>query len=396
VIAGAAFWLVLAGSVAAFWMLPRSCRVPFLGLVSFGYLATIDPRSVAALLVWSLVFYYTAPRSAGRTRAAGWLGVGLVFSIIGYLAYFKYVPPLLQAFATNPVSEQLLIPLGISYFTFKLVHYAIEMGRGNIPEHPLSTFLLYIFLFPIYTAGPIERFDNFLRNRDEHWSRDAAADGLTRIVYGLIKKFAIAEALILPLLARSPTAELIGNLDEQSVARVWIHAALFFAYSYLDFSAYSDVAIGASRLFGFRIIENFNFPFLARNINDFWQRWHMSLSGWCRTYVYMPTIGLTRNPYLAIYATMGAIGMWHEGSLTWLGWGLYHATGIVSYGAWMRYRRRRRWMPRDTLPRRALGIALTMLFVSGSYVFPAAAGHGGIVSAARLLAKLVAIDLPAP
>lgn len=395
-ITGASFWLVLAGSVGAFWMLPRSWRIPFLGLISFGYLAAIDPRSLVALLAWSLVFYYAAPRTAGRTRAAGWLSGGLIFSIIGYLAYFKYVPPLLQAFATNPLSERLLIPLGISYFTFKLVHYAIEVGRGNIPEHPLSTFLLYIFLFPIYTAGPIERFDNFLRNRDEHLTREAAAEGLTRIIYGLIKKFAIAEAVILPLLGRPSAAELLGNLDDFSTVRVWVHAGLFFSYSYLDFSAYSDVAIGASRLFGFRIIENFNFPFLARNINDFWQRWHMSLSGWCRTYVYMPTIGLTRNPYLAIYATMGAIGLWHEGSLTWLCWGFYHATGIGIYGTWMRFRRRRGWLPRNTPPRRALGTTLTMLFVSGSYVFPVAVDHGGILGAARLLAKLVMLDLPTP
>ena len=395
-ITGAAFWAVLAGSFAGFWLLPRSWRVPFLGAVSFIYLAAIDPRSLGVLLGWSLAFYYLAPRSADGSRRARILGGALVLSIIAYLAYFKYVPPLLQAFATQPLSEQVLLPLGISYFTFKLVHYAIEVGRGNIPEHPLSTFLLYIFLFPIYSAGPIERFDNFLRNRDERLSRELVADGLTRIVYGLIKKFGIAEGLLLPLLGRPSSGELIGNLDEFGVLTAWTHAALLFAYSYLDFSAYSDVAIGASRLFGFRIIENFNFPFLARNINDFWQRWHMSLSGWCRTYVYMPTIGLTRNPYLAIYATMAAIGLWHQGSLPWLCWGLYHATGIVIYGAWSRYRRRRRWPPRDTVPRRAVGMVLTMLFVSGSYVFPVAVDHGGIVSALRLLAKLVAIDVPAP
>jgi alginate O-acetyltransferase complex protein AlgI len=168
---------------------------------------------------------------------------------------------------------------------------------------------------------------------------------------------------------------------------------LFFAYAYLDFAAYSDIAIGSSRLFGIRIIENFNFPFVARNINEFWQRWHMSLSGWCRAYVYMPTIGLTRNPYLAIYATMATIGIWHEGSLTWLCWGLYHATGIVVYGSWARFRRRRKWRLRTGLVPRLVGVGVTMLFVSGSYVFPVAGEHGGLASAVRPFAKLFGIVL---
>lgn len=386
------FWLILFSSAIIYWLLPLQLRIKFLTIVSLVYLITLDRWSLTVLAPIAFAFYYLAPKT-GRNRPNARLLPVLILSILGYLAYFKYIPPLLRSFATNPLSEQLLLPLGISYFTFKLIHYALETSRGNFKEHSLQHFLLYIFLFPIFIAGPIERFDHFLQNRENNLNKNVIAEGLQRIIFGLIKKFALAETLILHYLGYFPSDRVIENLLNGSPLDVWRYVVLFFVYAYLDFSAYSDIAIGSARLFGFRIMENFNFPFLAPNISEFWNRWHMSLSGWCRAYVYMPMIGLTRNPYLAVYATMAAIGLWHAGTLCWLFWGIYHATGIITYGTWLRFRRQKKRLPSQRFLPRLFGVILTIAFVSASYVFPIADQSDSLMIGFRLLAKLIWLDL---
>ncbi len=349
--------------------------------------------SLVVLTPIVIAFYYLAPKTLRNQPYARVLLSFLILSILGYLAYFKYIPPLLRSFATNPLSEHLLLPLGISYFTFKLIHYVLESSRGNIKEHTLQHFLLYIFLFPIFIAGPIERFDHFLQNQEKNLSKNIIAEGLQRIIFGIIKKFVLAETLILYFLGGLPTEIVIESLLNGSTLIVWKYVVFFFIYAYLDFSAYSDIAIGSARLFGFRIMENFNFPLFAPNISEFWNRWHISLSGWCKTYVYMPMIGLTRNPYIAVYATMAVIGLWHAGTFCWLFWGIYHATGIITYGKWRRFNREKKRMPSQHFFFRLFGIMLTITFVSGSYVFPIANQTGNLVVGFRLLAKLFLIDL---
>ena len=389
-ITSVAFWGILLGSVTVYWLLPRG-RIPFLGAISFVYLASLDPGSVFGLTVWTALFYFLAPRTAGKDRRARLLLALLVLGILGYLAYFKYIPPLMAAFITNPLSERLLIPLGVSYFTFKLIHYAVETARGKIASHSLANFFTYVFLFPIFSAGPIERFDHFLKNREENFSREALAEGGMRIVQGLIKKFVFAEMLIYPLFAAKTTTMLLDDPRAIAPLRTWLHLVLAYAYFYLDFSSYSDIAIGGARLFGFRVTENFNFPFLAPNISNFWNRWHISLSQWCRSYVYMPVLGWSRNPYLATYATFAAIGLWHAGSWNQLSWGLYHATGITIFQTWGRMRRKYGWKRLEGWRRQVAGTLVTLVFVTGSYIFIVSEHDGGMLGAFRLAGKLFGI-----
>jgi alginate O-acetyltransferase complex protein AlgI len=285
------------------------------------------------------------------------------------------------------------VPLGISYFTFKLLHYAVEAGRGNIVDRSPTRFLAWVFLYPIFTAGPIERYDHFLRNCEDRWNGPLAAEGLHRIAHGLIKRFVLVEYVILPLHGSLTTPVLLASLAEVGTPRVWGYCILTFLHAYLDFSALSDIAIGASRLFGIRIMENFEWPILARNIGDFWKRWHMTLAGWCQAYVYLPMIGLTRKPYVAVYATFLAMGLWHAASLHWVGWGLYHATGVSTYLTWSRIKRRHEWTFLDHGALRHLGVVLTFLFVSAGSAFTSVWGHGSAWDSLRLLAKLCFVDL---
>ena len=183
------FWLVLLFAVVIYWLLPKKFRLGFLALASFGYLATLDLMSVLVLVVWSLAFFKLAPLTLSDQSLWRRLLPALILGILGYLTYFKYIPPLIMAMSADPIEIQLIIPLGISYFTFKLIHYAVEVSRGNITDRSLSQFLSYIFLFPIFTAGPIELFDHYLAHQDQKWQLDSMVYGLTRIIHGLIKKF---------------------------------------------------------------------------------------------------------------------------------------------------------------------------------------------------------------
>jgi alginate O-acetyltransferase complex protein AlgI len=354
---------------------------------------------VTVLIAWTLFFFYLTPHAVAAKQTSRLIVPALIIAILGYLVYYKYIRQLSAFFPMLALLKHPVVPLGISYFTFKLIHYAVEVTRSNITDRSLQRFFCYIFLYPIFSAGPIERFDHFLTNRDETWKLQSMVEGVTRIVQGLIKMFVIARLLIAQLLQPwvsggnvHTVGDLISQLRSLEAYEVWGYLALAFLYAYMDFSAYSDIAIGASRLYGFRIMENFNFPIAACNISDFWRRWHMTLAGWCQSYVYLPTIGLTRRPYMAVYCTFIAMGLWHGGVWNWLFWGLYHATGVSLYLTWGRIKRSRGWHAVGRGPLRYAGIPITFAFVTGSYAFSATAGQGGW-TALRVFVKLLGINL---
>ena len=215
-------------------------------------------------------------------------------------------------------------------------------------------------------------------------SQSAIIDGLMRIIVGLVKKFVFVE-LILEL----PIWDIQQGPQVTTMLAAWKLCFATFLAIYIDFSAYTDIAIGTSRLFGLRILENFNWPMLAPNIGEFWKRWHMTLVGWCRSYVYLPTIGLTRNPYIAVYALCLAVGLWHAGTLTYVIWGLYHATGVVVFQTWKRSKLRRRLAPPNRGPWTLVGMLATVMFVSSSFAFTGRDAAEGL----RILGLLVSIDL---
>jgi len=400
----AEFWGVLFGAAVLFWRLPRHLRLYFLAVVSIGFLATLAWEPTVGLLVWVVLFWLlvrepsgassATPDDAGNGRSARRsFHVLLILAVLGQLAYFKYLPPLIAALASNPLEEHVVVPLGMSFFTFKLVHYALERSQGMLAKHGFDQFLSYMFAFPIFTAGPIERFDDYLANQESRWSLETTCEGLTRIAIGLIKRFLIAQALLVPWL--EPRTEIVfGDLSRMSTGQVWLYAATSFVYVYLDFSAYSDIGIGGLRLFGLRIQENFHFPLIATDISDFWKRWHISLSRWCQAYVYLPTIGYTRNPYLATYATFLVMGLWHAGTLNRIGWGLYHATGVAIYTTWTRIKRKRKWTKTFKRPLlRYAGMPITLAFIAGSATFLVAEEEGGGLRAAlRILLAMLGLD----
>ena len=321
-------------------------------------------------LVFSL-----SPRIVGSRR----LRLVLVLSILAYLALHKYIPPLIHSIrGESSPSATFWVPLGISYFTFKLLHFVIDVGRRKKREGEMGDFLSYLFLFPAFTAGPIERWDHFRGNRETLATRDQWVGGLTRIAVGIVKKFAIVELILRARLQDLDATTLATSPDAGALA-VWGYLILWYLYVYLDFSAYTDIAIGAARLYGIELMENFRWPIFASNIGDFWKRWHMTLASWCQSYVYLPTIGWKRNPYIAVFATFFVIGIWHGASLNWVLWGLYHGAGVAAFLTWSRWKRRRASRP-VAAPARFAGKTIatvgTFLVVAAGFAFSATHADG--------------------
>jgi alginate O-acetyltransferase complex protein AlgI len=182
----------------------------------------------------------------------------------------------------------------------------------------------------------------------------------------------------------------LENLSTISTAEAWVFFILLFIYFYLEFAAYSDIAIGGSRLFGVRIVENFNWPILAKNMSEFWKRWHMSLAAFCQRYVYMPIIARTRNPYYAILFTFLTMGLWHAVNINYILWGLFHGAGVATVLTWNKFKRKRGWPNQLPGPLAYLGVPVTIAYVSFGGVFAGTNGMG-LAPAITLAAKLLGI-----
>lgn len=391
----ALFWLVLAVAVAGNWALPPARRPYWLVAISTAYLLSLDAVGVAPLLGWIGVVWALRRRVAATPALGNWVVIGLVGSLILQLAYFKYLPPLLSLFSEGP-ARAVVVPLGISFITFRLIHYVIETRRGTLAHHGLWDYLSWATLFTIWTAGPIERFDHFLSQRRANLTQAMVAEGLTRIILGLGKKFVLGLQLVPLAFGEVSTPDgFLAALPHLSTFEAWRYLIVSFFLFYLDFSAYSDIAIGSSRLLGLGIMENFNWPILAPNPGVYWKRWHMTLSGWCQSYVYMPVIGLTRNPYHAVFASFACIGLWHAGSWTWLAWGLYHAVAVTLYQTWARFRRKQDWPWLEQGWLRVPAALAVICYTSVPQGFTLIQGIGVPYDGLRILAKLVFVNLPA-
>lgn len=301
-----------------------------------------------------------------------WLTAGVV-SILLLLGYFKYANFLLGTHL------EIVLPLGISFFTFKAISYLIDIHRGELAasRNPLE-FALYMSYFPDLLAGPIVRARIFLpqmaRSLRPAWRR--AGVGSQMILLGLTKKLLIADQM-------APFVNAIfADPAAYSPLTVWSAVIAYSLQIYCDFSGYSDMAIGMSKIIGIDLPENFNMPYLALSPIEFWRRWHITLTQWLRDYLYFSLPGLRHNRWnryrnAAITALLG--GLWHGASWTFVCWGALHGAGVAVNHLWIARRRRLGRQPGQSLPIRALCWLATYVFVCATWVlfransFPAAA-----------------------
>lgn len=268
-------------------------------------------------------------------------GVALTITVLVVFKYWNFLVGLLGPAGSSTWSwHGAFRPLGVSFFTFEFIHYAVDRYRGRVERGTVGEYLAFIFFFPTMVAGPIKRFQGFVGSLRAP-STDAPSDwaiGTTRILAGLVKKLAIADVL----------TSLTDHLNRADILQADRATLLFwvFAYGwkiYFDFSAYSDIAIGSSRLFGIRIPENFDWPYARRNITEFWRHWHMSLYEWLVDYVFVP-LGGSRGSLAAvcrnILIVMVVSGVWHGAGMNFVLWGLWHGALLVVHRLWSSYRLR--------------------------------------------------------
>lgn len=265
-----------------------------------------------------------------RKEAKTWTTLNIVLNL-GILALFKYYDFFVTEFAqlfhisTDGLLLKVVLPVGISFYTFQALSYSIDVYRGKIePTKDIVAFFAFISFFPQLVAGPIERATNllpqFLKKREFNY--DTAVDGMRQILWGLFKKIVVADNCAVYV------DEVFKTYTDQSGSTLLL-AAIFFTFQiYGDFSGYSDIAIGTAKLFGIKLMRNFNVPYFSRDIAEFWRSWHISLTTWFRDYVYIPLGGsrvskakVIRNTFVIFLLS----GFWHGANWTFIAWGAYHA-----------------------------------------------------------------------
>ena len=282
------------------------------------------------LMIGEIFIAYVGARYLEKHRKKSIL-VSLLAIHIGVLGLFKYsdftINNINQIFGSKIPLLKLALPIGISFYTFQIISYVVEVYRGKVKaQKSFLKLATYVSLFPQLIAGPIVRYETIEKELDNRTSNfENFAYGVRRFVIGLGKKVLIANML-------GELCDVFSTTNEKSVLFYWIFAISYSLQIYFDFSAYSDMAIGLGRMFGFHFLENFNYPYISKSITEFWRRWHMSLSSWFRDYVYIPlggnrkgTIILVRN----IFIVWALTGIWHGANWTFVIWGLMYGIMLI-------------------------------------------------------------------
>ncbi|MBL8618883.1 MAG: MBOAT family protein [Deltaproteobacteria bacterium] len=371
------FWLALLTLAPAAWLCPARWRPALLAAASALVLAPVAPLTVALLAAGVWVGAATLPRwpRAGAVAAVALLGGGLLAAKAA-----------LAAGALGPA-----LPLGLSFFCFRLVHYVVEARRGALPAHRPIEAVAWVLWFPIFTAGPIWRFGPEALGAPGRPPTAALVAAAWRLAWGLVKRFALAELLVGGGAKDRGPAALIDTLEVLEPHQAWLWVGGSFLRLYLDFSGYSDIAIGASGLFGVTVGENFRWPMFARSPADFWRRWHISLSAWCQAYLYLPLLGLSRSPTLATFVTFALIGLWHGVSGPFLLWGLAHGAAVAGTAAATVALRRRKVALPPALG--LLGPPLTLAWAVAAHGLSLAHGVGDTGDALRIFALLFGLRI---
>ena len=370
-------YLVLLATVfVLYWTIRvRTVQNALLLFTSYVFYGWVHPWFCILIAASTVADYlFALAIRAQPSRARLWLAASLVFNL-GLLGFYKYfdffaanVHEALTALGvpTNPVVLGVLLPVGISFYTFQTLSYTIDVYRGQLePRKSLLDFAVFVSFFPQLVAGPIERARDFLpqveRARRFRWDLFASAWPL--LVSGYFKKMVVADNV-------ASSSDLVFALESPSFTVLLAGTIAFAAQIACDFSGYTDIARGSARLLGFELTRNFNLPYLAISPSDFWRRWHISFSSWIRDYLYIPLGGSKAGGklrlLLVLLASMGLSGLWHGAAWNFVLWGVFHAVVLFLYhalglgGA---------WRPRTRTGFVVAWLAMTMVTLVGWAIF---------------------------
>ena len=388
-----------------YWSLSRRWQNRLLVVASLVFYGWWDPRFVLLLLFTATVDYWVAlalqsTELAGKRKRLLAVSLACNLGVLGFFKYFNFFANSAERSAAalgwhlDPFILSIILPVGISFYTFQALSYTIDVYRGRLPAvRDFVDYLGFITFFPQLVAGPIERATNLLVQfqHERRFDSDAAADGARQMLWGFFKKMVVADTM----------APLVGAaFDNPQAASGWqlLWATYAFAIQiYCDFSGYTDIAIGCARFFGFKLMRNFAYPYFSESIPEFWRRWHISLSTWFRDYLYFPLggnrVGSARRA-LNVLIVFAVSGLWHGANWTFVVWGVLHGCLYLAYvRLWPASHDRTRDLVAEQSilpgPARLLRIALTFQLVCISWVYFRAASVGE----AHLILRRIATDL---
>ena len=333
-------WIFLPAVFIGYRLLGEKYRNLFLLLASIVFYGWGEPKNVNVMLVSILINYLCGlgiEKYEAKTKK-----ILLTFCVllnIGVLGYFKYMTPSIETlsklFQWENLYEGVALPIGISFYTFQAISYVVDVYRGTIKaQRNFIDMALYITFFPQLNAGPIVKYHDIEQQlKTRPLSLQETAYGVRRFIYGLAKKVLIANQMAT---ISDDIFSIPGHVLETSIA--WIGIAAFYLQVYFDFSGYSDMAIGLGHMFGFRFMENFNYPFISRSIREFWQRWNISVFTWFREYLYFPLGGSRKGEFrtnLNILIVFAATGIWHGAALNFMFWGIFWGILMIIERAWI-------------------------------------------------------------
>lgn len=318
-----------------YWFMPHRFRWVLLLAASYYFYMSWNPKYIILILATTFISYITGiviEQTENKLQKKVYLVLSVIFCM-GILFIFKYfnffienLSSVLDIFTIkmHPITLKLLLPVGISFYTFQTMSYVIDVYRGDVQaEKHFGYYAAFISFFPQLVAGPIERTSNLLPQikREQKFSEQKAFDGLKLMLWGYYKKLVVADTL-------APYVDKVYNQLELYQGFSLMIVVFFFSLQiYCDFSGYSDIAIGTARLFGIDLIKNFDAPYFSKSVKEFWRRWHISLSSWFRDYLYIPlggnrfgTVRTGMNKLIVFFAT----GFWHGANVTFILWGLFH------------------------------------------------------------------------
>ena len=307
----------------------------FYGWWDWRFLLLIAFTSVCSYASGLLIERYDDNRRMQKILSAS--NIVLNLAILGVFKYYNFfienIDALFSSFGyqLDWVTLEIILPVGISFYTFQALSYTIDVYRGDIkPTRDVIEFFAYISFFPQLVAGPIERATNLLPQfqKQRHFDYAKAVDGCRQMLWGFFKKMVIADNCAVAV------NQIWADYSDKSGLVLLLGAVLFTFQIYCDFSGYSDIAIGCARLFGFNLMRNFNVPYFSRSIPEFWRRWHISLTTWFRDYIYFPLGGSRCGKWKIIrnvFIVWSISGLWHGANWTFVCWGLFHATLLAIY-----------------------------------------------------------------
>jgi alginate O-acetyltransferase complex protein AlgI len=333
------------------------------------------PAGITPIIVMAVITFFLAqwmakcPPGSAKKK---WVFTAALLVPVAGLLFYKYralllgsLGPMVGGSAGDWLTKnaiQQAMPLAISFFTFEFVHYLTDVyhGHGQPVKNPFK-FAIFCIFFPSIVSGPIKRFQPFLAQVKEGLERPAPTKaflGLAQVLMGFFKKLVIADNATMVI-------HLLEKRTDLHFGSVCLLLALLSIRILFDFSGYSDIAIGLGKMIGLDLPANFNFPYIARNITDFWRRWHMSLSSWIRDYIYIPLGGNRHGnirKFLNLTVTMFVCGLWHGASWHFGIWGMYHGAGLALHGVWSRSKTGQAWAAWG--PSHWIDIAMTNVFVA--------------------------------